>query len=282
MKRLTPLGIRDLVPEETQHRQQLVQSMSKTFETQGYQHIQTPTLEFSEALGVGMGPQFKHTAIQFFDPSGQLLVLRPDHTIPIARLVATRMQNAALPLKLYYSDAVFRQPVNVFEQDIETFQSGVELIGAEGPQAEAELIHLMILTLQNLGVKDFGIDIGHTDFITTLPKDKKEALVKGDYLNLGYIPKRGKEEVIANTPSLTHVYTYLKSHKLDHYVHFNQGLVKELHYYTGLIFECYIPSVRQSVGSGGRYDTLMEKFGFKCPAIGFAFNLNRLSQWKSQ
>jgi ATP phosphoribosyltransferase regulatory subunit len=275
------MGIRDLVPEESEKFQQLMQGLSVTFEANHYQHIQTPTLESFEALAVGMVPALQQNAIKFFGPNGQLLVLRPDHTVPIARLVATRMQASALPLKLYYTDSIFRQSSDAFDPEIEAIQSGVELIGESGPQADAQMVELMIMALKALGVENFGIDIGHTDFIKDLDQEKQEALLRADYRALGYIPKRGGLEVAQGHQGLTYLYDYLKEKGLSQHVHFNQGLVKELRYYTGIIFEAYIPGVRQSVASGGRYDQLLEKFGFPSPAIGFAFHLNRLSGWKN-
>lgn len=280
MNRLTPVGIRDLVPEETQTYQRSMKTLTEVFESQGYQHIQTPTLEYFDALALGMGPHFKDIAVKFFDHKGHVLVLRPDNTVPIARLIATRMTESQLPLKVYYVNSIFRNPAEGANQEIESMQGGVELIGAKGAQADAEVILLAIKTLQALGLTEFGIDIGHTDFITGVSEADKEALLKGDYVALGRIPLRGKEAAIAGHAELTQIYDYLKLHQVDQYVHFNQGLVKELHYYTGLIFECYIPANRQSVGSGGRYDGLLAKFGFDCPAVGFALNINRLAQCK--
>lgn len=276
MNKLTPLGVRDLLPEETQKYQGIIKKLTQIFESEHYQHIQTPTLEYFDALALGMGPHFKDIAVKFFDPKGQVLVLRPDHTVPIARLIATRMQGASLPLKLHYINSIFRQHHDT--HDIETVQGGIELIGEKGPQADAAVIVLAIKTLKALGIEDFGIDIGHTDFISGLSVQEQDALLKGDYVALGRIPFRGKEEAISHHPELQKIHALLKAEGLDHYVHFNQGLVKELHYYTGLIFECYLPQTRQSVGSGGRYDSLLEKFGFSCPAVGFALNINHLAE----
>jgi ATP phosphoribosyltransferase regulatory subunit len=105
----------------------------------------------------------------------------------------------------------------------------------------------------------------------------QEALLLGDYVALGYLPKRGKLEVVESYPYLKAVYQDLCATGHDRFVYFNQGLVKGVGYYTGIIFEGILPDFAQCVVSGGRYDGLMSRFGFDQPAVGFAINLSLLS-----
>jgi ATP phosphoribosyltransferase regulatory subunit len=223
-----------------------------------------------------MGPSLSQKAVKFFDPDGHILVLRPDYTAPIARVVAKQMNKAKLPLKLFYIDSVFRKQVKGTHKDVEILQAGIELIGEKKPAADAEVIILCIETLLSLGFKDFGIDIGHVDFVKNLPEAKKNALISGDYLTYGKIPERGSIELVKKHKELANLYNALKANKYEKYVSFNKGLIKDMSYYTGIIFDCYVQGFGRLIGSGGRYDTLLGKFGYDCPAIGFSLNLNNI------
>lgn len=274
----TPSGVRDFIPTETKVFTQTLKKLTSVFETRQYSRIKTPTLEYFETLAVGLSPKLKDSAIKFFDPSGQAVMLRPDHTTPIARLVASRMNEETLPLKLYYSDPVFRQNLSGSDYDIEFYQAGVELIGGRSASADAEVIITCIEALKNSGVSDFGIDIGHCDFIENLSETKRDALLQGDYLAFGEIPKRGGVSVIQNNTYLVEVFTLLEKAGVSDYISFNTGLIKDLSYYTGIIFEAYTANNRKIVASGGRYDTLLAKFGFAQPAVGFALDVTALRE----
>jgi len=274
MKTLTPVGVDDFLPAEAEKHQNIISTISNTFESFKFEKIRTPTIEYFDTLSVGMGDHLQKQAIKFFDNSGNILVLRPDHTTPIARLAATHLKNKPLPLKLYYLNSIFRNQPPESHQDMEIFQGGLELIGEAGPKAEATVIRILIESLKALGFSDIIVDIGHTKFAEGLSDAKKTALLAGNYIEYGEIPARGGPELVENIPDLKEVYNELKSQNLDSYVRFNKGMVKELKYYSGIIFEAYIDGIRGVVGSGGRYDNLLEKFGFNCPAVGFALNVN--------
>ncbi|MFC1754193.1 ATP phosphoribosyltransferase regulatory subunit [Thermoproteota archaeon] len=272
MKTQTPKGFNDLIPEEAELSYASLSKIEKNFKSLNYKKIRTPTLEYFDTLAKGIGSHLLSNTIRFVDQSGQLMMLRPDHTTPIARLVASRMRDVPLPIRLYYLNSVFRRQLNDKEHDVEFFQAGVELIGMEGPQADAEIIMVCIDSLKALGLKEIGVDIGHVSFIQGLSKDKKTALLEKDYITFGSIPECGGPEIIADNPYLLEVYNVLKKKKYDQYIHFNKGLVRQIQYYTGMIFDCYIKGARQIVGSGGRYDSLIGKFGYHCPAVGFALD----------
>ena len=267
----TPHGVNDFLPGDAKRHQALLQKVRSVFEKRGYKKIKTPTIEYLETLSVGMGDTLQNSAIKFFDAAGHVLVLRPDHTTPIARMVATRLQSEKKPLRLYYLDPVFRQG-----EEIEIFQAGVELIGEDSARANAEVVMTAIESLLKLGYREFKIDIGHTDFVKGLSEKKKQALLSGNYLEFGKIPERGSVHLVKDHSDLVELFDSLKKNKLESYVDFNKGLVKDLDYYTGMIMECFVCGVRQPVGSGGQYNQLLKKFGFDCPAVGFALNLNVL------
>ena len=111
-------------------------------------------------------------------------------------------------------------------------------------------------------------------FIGDLTEVQKQALLDGDYLTYGGIPQRGKLEVAGANNDLKRLYSLIEAKNLDEIAFINKGLVKGLYYYTGIIFEIYSKRLGKVIASGGQYDNLCKKFGYDCPAVGFAINLN--------
>ena len=277
--RLIPKGYIDYIPSEAKAQSRFLGQLALGYENNGFSLISTPTVELMSSLEVGMGPTLLKRAVKFFDVNGQLVLLRPDNTTPIARIVAARMSSDPLPLKLYYHSPIFRQCGEQGDTDIETFQSGLEYIGASGIEAETHILKTCIEGLLEIGVSHFHVDIGHTDFTKGLSNDKKTALLTGDYLTLGSIPDRGPIDITEGHPYLLKLHDQIARYKLDHYVTYNRGLVKGIHYYTGTLFEIYTKDTKQIIASGGRYDTLLGKFGYDQPAVGIALNLTTLQDY---
>ena len=274
MSHITPMGVSEYLPIEAQKLDFQKSKLQEIFSRSGYLPIKTPTIEYSDSIEVGLGPVLRKQCIEFFDPSGKRLMLRPDHTTPIARTVAARMQEHELPIKLSYIDPVFRKPDQQYATDTEIFQAGCELIGYQCVEEIFNLLEVCIESLNSLGIKDLGIDIGHVDFIDELTAVQKQALLEGDYLTYGGIPQRGKLEVAGSNDDLKRLYSLIQSKNLDGIAFINKGLVKGLYYYTGIIFEIYSKRLGKVIASGGQYDNLCNKFGYDCPAVGFAINLN--------
>ena len=268
------MGVSDYLPVQAQKLDYQKSKLQKLFLDSGYLPIKTPTIEYSDSIEKGLGPKLRKQCIEFFDPSGRRLMLRPDHTTPIARTVAARMQDQQLPLKLSYIDPVFRKSNQQYATDTEIFQAGCELIGYKGIDDILDLIQLCIKSLDKLGVSDIGVDIGHVDFVNNLTEIQKKALLNGDYLTFGSIPERGKDSVANSHDDLKRLNNLVKQSKLDSFVFYNKALVKGLYYYTGIIFEVYSKKLGKVIASGGQYDGLCSQFGFQSPAVGFAINLN--------
>jgi ATP phosphoribosyltransferase regulatory subunit len=274
----TPVGVTDLTPVETAEYTATIEKVVKVLEKNKFKLVRTPTIEYYDALSNGMGPILQKKAVKFVDATGELVTLRPDHTLAIARLVSTRLSQEKLPLKLYYNAPVFRNPEPHSNQDTERYQVGLEYIGDSSPKTDAETIKICIDCLKAAGIKDFGVDIGHVDFVKGLSKSNKDALISGDYVALGEIPKRGGSELVTENKDLKKCLGILKKEGYEKHITINKGLVKDLHYYTGIIFDVYVGKTKKSVASGGRYDNLLSKYGKKNPAIGFAINMNKLIQ----
>lgn len=273
---LTPSGVRDLIPDAAEDQQEVIHTISSVIKSYNYRKVITPTIEYFSSLESGMVPAFLNQAIRFFDPSGDMLILRPDFTTPLARMVATYMSELPKPIRVSYSGPVFRRQNG--EENMEIFQIGLEHIGDNSPAADAEVISVCIESLLALGLTEFGVDIGHVDFLRGLSAEQRQALLDDDYIQYGAIPPVGGVEVVSDFPHLVAIHHILKQKGYDQYVTFNKGLIKQIDYYTGIIFECYVKGIGQPVGSGGRYDALLQHFGVDLPAVGFALNVDPLIQ----
>ncbi len=270
----TPQGISDYLPNDTKILNANIIKLQSLFSENGFNQIKTPTIEFAENLEKGLGPIQKKHSIEFFDPAGNRLLLRPDNTTPIARTVATRMNSESTPLKLCYTEPIFRKS-NQNHSDTEIFQAGCEIFGYTNLTSIVDIISTCIKGLETLNVTDIGIDIGHINFMKGLSEEKKEALLKGDYITYGKIPERS-ETIDPDSENLTSLVTNLKKSHSTTPIMINQGLVKGLHYYSGIIFEAYSKHNRNIIASGGQYDTLCAQFGHSLSAVGFAINLNEI------
>jgi len=226
------------------------------------------------ALGETMAKQ----CVRFTDESGNKLMLRPDHTTPIARIAATRLKDTDKPVRFYYADSVFRK--NSSQEGVEIFQSGIELLGDSTIESDAEAIMMCIESLLNIGLDDIHVDISHQDILEALSENERQALKEGNYIDFGRMPERGDVTIIQDHKSLVELNDILTSHNMQQYISFNKGLIKEYRYYTGVIFECYVPGCGRPFASGGRYDQLIQKFGYDCPAVGFAISVNDLLRVK--
>ena len=275
MRTLTPVGVRDLTPDESQHEEERLSAMRSVYERHAYQGLVTPTIEFFDTLAPVMTQNLRDTCIKFFDSEKRTLVLRPDHTLQIARMVAARMRDAALPIRVSYEGPVFRR-----EQggELELMQSGVECMGLPGVEAEAEIIALCIEVLKKVGFSEIMVDIGHVSFLDSLSDVQKRHLLEGNYEALGYLPQAGGLNLVQDSPSLLALYKILDQQGLSSHLRFNRGLVSSISYYTGIVFDVYLPELNRIVASGGRYDHLVRQFGYDIPAVGFAFH--SLESWE--
>ena len=160
-----PKGVADFLPEKADKIGYIEAKLRRVFELWGFSRIITPLLEFHDVLALGTGEVLKEKAFRFDDrQTGRLLSVPPDITPQVARIVATRMQGYPLPHRLHYNGRVLRHVETQSGLSREIFQSGVELIGLDSPEADAEMVAMAIEALQRLGLTDFKIDIGHVEF----------------------------------------------------------------------------------------------------------------------
>jgi ATP phosphoribosyltransferase regulatory subunit len=162
-----PPGTRDVLPDEMRELRRLHLALIGVFEERGYGEVATPAIEYDEVLARGDG-RTADTAYRFFDGSGDLLALRSDMTVPIARLIATRYAKAEMPLRLCYLANAYRAVRPQRGQMREFAQAGVELIGAPAPDGTAEVVEVLEAALDAAGLERAVIGLGDADLYRQL------------------------------------------------------------------------------------------------------------------
>ncbi|MBQ8731938.1 MAG: ATP phosphoribosyltransferase regulatory subunit [Oscillospiraceae bacterium] len=166
--RITPEGTRDLFSSECLALRKTEQKLSQLFSSYGYREVQTPGLEFFDLFSNGARALPQEEMYKLTDLKGRLLVLRPDSTAPIARMVSGKLKGAALPLRLYYNQTVFRSNPSLKGKSDELRQMGIELVGAAEGIADLEILTTAAEALGISGAGDFRIEIGHVGFFKAI------------------------------------------------------------------------------------------------------------------
>lgn len=163
-KNVLPEGTRDLILDDCIIKRKLERDIDDTFKKWGYKEVITPTLEFYETFNYNSQALREEDMYKFFDNKGRILVLRPDMTIPIARIVETKLKDTTLPIKLRYTSNVFRVYESLGGKRNEYTDCGIELIGLKDKKSDLEILVLALDVLKKLGLKDFKLEIGNIGF----------------------------------------------------------------------------------------------------------------------
>jgi ATP phosphoribosyltransferase regulatory subunit len=183
-KTAIPKGVRIFPPEETALRRWAERRILTVFERWGFQEVITPTFEYLEVFSGESEREGGDKIFKFVDrPTGRLLALRYDPTPQVARLAATTLRHRPLPLRLSYATNIFRDEAPQTGRQREYVQLGVELIGLERPEADAEMVAMAVEGCRALGLQRFQIDVGQIEYVRglvdalRLPPDRRRALV---------------------------------------------------------------------------------------------------------
>ena len=306
----TPSGTRDVLPDEMRELRALMERMRGVFERAGYGEVYTPALEYERTFDPERAPI--SPSYRLFDEHGNVLVLRSDMTVPIARLVASRYPTAPTPMRFCYFAHAYRSVRPRRGQSREFMQAGVELVGAPGSEGTAEALTVLCDALGAAGLRSFRIGVGDVALYPALlaslgidPVISERILAEletGDFVGvqrelahigqlsdddaalLLRVPRiRGGAEVLSGLDGpLEHAGTGMRAllsrlapHVAERVI-FDFGLVRSLGYYTGPVFQVYDPAHGVPLGSGGRYDELLGSFGRPLPAVGFALDVERV------
>ena len=292
-----PTGAKDLLPLDVAQKRWIESRIQQIFQSWGYQRIITPTVEHLRSLTAG-GAVDPESVIQLHSSSIDILGLRPEFTASIARAYATRLGGnvATCPQRLYYNANVFRRKANNTSE--ESFQAGVELLGASGLLADGEILMLLAESLDRVELQDWQIILGDArltgallDLLPEQYRDKvRQCLASLDRIALtemdlpadvkGYalelIDLRGKPKDVLSrlsssawTSGLTGEINYLKS-LIDLWESTGEisgnsdrlildlSFMQTFDYYTGIVFE--VACNNYVVAQGGRYDRLLSVY----------------------
>ncbi|HEY1590573.1 MAG TPA: ATP phosphoribosyltransferase regulatory subunit [Solirubrobacteraceae bacterium] len=307
-----PSGTRDVLPDEMRELRALTERIRAVFERAGYGEVYTPALEYESTFSRGDdAPIYAKPAYRTFDEQGNVLVLRSDMTVPIARLTATRYTHVEPPLRFCYFAHAYRGVRPQRGQSRELLQAGIELIGAPAPEGTAEALKVLCDALNAAGLENYRVGLGDASLYPSLLEalgveaEWRERilgeLVAGDFvgveselrtlgladadveLMLRVAQTRGGPDVLTGlgerveeaAAGMLAVHALLPAGTAGRII-FDLGLVRSLGYYTGAVFQVYDPAYGVPIGSGGRYDELLAGFGRPLPAVGFALTMEQL------
>ncbi|MEI7891981.1 MAG: ATP phosphoribosyltransferase regulatory subunit [Myxococcales bacterium] len=308
-----PGGMRDLLPEEAAQRRALAQNILRVFGVHGYALVTLPAFEFAEVLERGLGVLDPADVLRFVEPeSGEVAALGPDMTPQIARLIATRLGDRPAPYRLCYEGTVLRRRSGRARKHRQIAQVGVELAGVGEPEGDLELLEVAARALVATGLERFTIDLGDAGIVRSLlpaspasiepgavlralsRKDDAElselvrgfehadALVRLTALHGGRDAALEGVRLLADTPAassareLLELFDAATARGFGGHLVVDLGEVRGFAYYTGPIFHVFAQGPGEAIGSGGRYDELLGRFGAPMAAAGFALDLDRL------
>ena len=162
--KLTPQGSRDFLFEECDDRKKAESVLSALYKEKSYRKVITPTVEYMDVFDDGDSGMDSDIMYKLSDSAGRTTVLRPDNTMPIARLVATRLSAADFPVRLYYNQNVFVRNKALAGRTDEIPQSGIELIGDGSFDADIEVLTMAAEALKRSQLNSFSFEIGHAGF----------------------------------------------------------------------------------------------------------------------
>lgn len=313
-----PSGMRDLLPQDAAARAHLRRALSETFSLYGYDPVVTPAFELAEVIERGLDSVDRRDLLRFVEPeTGDVALLRPDITPQIARIVASALGRKPGPYRLCYEGTVFRRRRGRARTQKQIWQSGVELVGLPGPDADVEVVELAARALERAGLARFRVELAHVgiaiDALDVVPEALREeavtALAQKDVHALerllvrARVPKAERAPLLGialafgeldvlrtGTKRLTSkraqkaldelraVVDRLSDAGLAPRLGIDLGELRGQAYYTGVSFTLLADGPGEPIGGGGRYDRLLERFGAPLPATGFAIDVDHL-EW---
>jgi histidyl-tRNA synthetase len=309
-----PRGTRDFTSKEMQKRRYIENIMRSTFESFGYNEIQTPTFETLELFKAKSGQGILDELYFFKDKGNRELALRPELTAPVIRFYVDKLQMEPKPQKLFYFGNCFRYDRPQKGRYREFTQAGCEIIGTNTPEALAELISLAYSILINAGIKNLKLNIGNLSILSSifdqfkLTKDQQKYIIPlidkslfddvYDALKDFGIDNNDAENLInfLQTTEIKIIKKYIKEEsaikeleKLEKILlllenafgiknfQIQMSIVRGLDYYKGLVFEIEAPNLgaEKQLCGGGAYDLISLFGGRDSPTAGFAIGFDR-------
>lgn len=312
-----PPGVQYFLDDEVVLRRSIEKDVLDVFSGWGYTEIDLPIFDAYDLFTLGMGDDVAARTYRFTARDGSTVALRPDLTSLVARTVATRLRTRQRPLRLSYTGEVFRADEPRRGRQHEFHQLGVEHVGWASPESDIEILLVALEALAVLGLDDARVVLGHAGFFRGIVErlgletdavaelrsfvDRRQSDAVQCFLAphapanecaafarliglAGGLPVIEEARGLVTNPrsvaaleQLSAVYATLRELELDHLVSIDLGEVAGFDYYTGMMFSMYAPGWGLPLGSGGRYDGLLAKFGTDEPAVGFSLSLDWLA-----
>lgn len=166
--RLTPEGTSDVLFDSVEAQNHIEAKLRAFFRSRGFQEVRTPGIEFYDVFGATDKYFSPESMYKLSDHQGRLIVIRPDSTIPIARLVATKLRGVREPLRLFYDQSVFRTGRSLDGLSHEMRQMGVELIGAKEVKSDLEILAMACRVFEEVALSDYRLELGHVGVFKAL------------------------------------------------------------------------------------------------------------------
>ncbi len=320
IKNFIPEGVSDLNNDEYEKIRSVEDKLTAVFREDGYRQIMTPTFEYYDLFADDTIFSDTEEIYKLTDKSGKLMVLRPDATIPIARMAATHYKEGDSDLKLMYVTTVFRSADFRAGEKREFKQAGIEYFGSDTADTDVSVIETAVRALKTIVGDDMQAEIGDAGYFNGL----LEAM--SGYCGLGEKNVQAELRELTESKNIPGLHQFAAEHDVPEQIRevllslpllygtpgeilpkaealalndtmrkavrnireicsgiaekecisVDMGLINRLEYYSGMIFKIYLKKTGVIVGSGGRYDKLMKKFGRNIPAVGFGLNVDML------
>lgn len=286
-------GFRDFLPSEMRKRNYVLNVLKKTFESYGFEPLETPVLEYEEILTGKYGEEGDKLMYRFKDNGDRDVAMRYDQTVPLARVMAQYQNDLPLPFKRYQIQNVYRADNTQKGRFREFLQVDVDTVGSSSPLSDSEIIELVYKCFKALQLK-IKITINDRKLLKNLETGQIVALDKldkfGEEKVLEELQKTGltldkAKKILADTKTiqasneLSNIKELFEKNN-DGSLIFDPTLARGLEYYTGLVFEVNSDTYSAgSLGGGGRYDNLIGMFTNQTiPAVGFSFGFDRIME----
>lgn len=314
-----PSGAENIHFKQAELRQDRTEKLRKLFSSWGYSWVKTPVFDYWDLYSSLMNRQDKASSYRFFDRAGELLLLRPDITLFLARQICLHSTIKDLPLRLDYADSIIHheEKENFFNNEL--FQVGAELVGVPGLEGDSECILLLYGVMKKLRLKNYILCLGTQAFWNTLcfrrPRKWSQSLLHAlevhDVSAVGRILKEAsfssqEREVLeklfffigkpAGFPAewlkllpsgfqepvnyLLSLAAFVLKHEPDCPLLIDFSTIGKHQYYSGMILAAYMEGLDSHVAFGGRYDKLLGHFGLETTSVGFSLLLSKIESFR--
>lgn len=317
----TPQGTEGFFLEEAYRHRQLLRLTESHFESWGYLPVLTPVFDYFETYRPLLTHAQEERSYRFPDRKGELLMLRSDITLFLAKQMGLSLKNAPLPRRVYYADSILRHQEDEDISSDEFFQSGAELIGLQGIDGDLEVLMLLHDLLSAMKLPEWRMHIGSRALLDAVLEGKTDSVEAGKLLDIRdeegmcrLFEKSGLSDVKERTKLLLFLGTPEEfstgSSALVKAIPSGGGIAEAVEklkdlafflsqtasmenilidlsehggmpYYTGFTVQAYVEGANTAVASGGRYDSLLGSFGSSAPAAGFSLMMRKIEPLSS-